>query len=91
MFFSRKSVTKRLERLEEAIPLLTKHIAQLQDDLADLEDKHVRLRGRVYATGMHKQDDESPESTAPPRKRLSRDDLRKLSGFTPGRPMEHKE
>lgn len=91
MFFSRKSHSRRIERLEEAIPLLTKHIAQLQDDLADLEDKHIRLRGRVYATGMHKQDDDSPEPTAPARKRLSRDELRKLSGFRPGTPMEHNE
>lgn len=90
MFGLKKSLAARIQRLEEAIPVLTKHVATLQDDLADLEDKHMRLRGRVYATGAHKPDDESARP-APQRARLSRDELRKLSGFLPGQPMEHKE
>lgn len=89
MFGLRKSQSKRITRLEDAIGVLTKHVTALQDDLADLEDKHVRLRGRVYATGAHKEPEE--DKARAPRARMSRDELRKLSGFTPGQPMRHEE
>lgn len=89
MFGLKKRFSQRVTRLEEAIGVLTKHITQLQEDLADLEDKHVRLRGKVYATGAHKEPE--AESARRPRAQMSRDELRKLSGFVPGTPMRHEE
>lgn len=87
MFGSRTSDAKRVDALEDAIRRHEKLITALEELLADLQDKHIRLRGRVYATGLHKQpEDESEQPRA-----LDRDALRRRSGFVPGQPMRHKE
>lgn len=51
-----------------------------QERLDALEDKHERLRGRVYATGLHK----------PPIEPQSKGDILREFGYVPGRPAPHK-
>ena len=76
-------VVARLETIERLVQ-------KLADELADLQDKHTRLRGKVYAHKMHKPD---VEETPRPVDQLTRDELRRsltLSGrIMPGRPVKH--
>lgn len=87
MFF-RKSVQKQLDRLEDRIEQLEKVARGLLTDQEKLEERHMSLRGKVYAHRLHKPD--SDEDT--PRAE-SRDELRRRltqSGLiTPGKPTRH--
>lgn len=95
--FGRKQTTdsrliERVEMLEKMERDLVKMVQQLSDSLTELEDKHERLRGKVYAHKMHKQNPpDEPESPRP----VTRDELKRSlarSGrFFPGRPPVHNE
>lgn len=76
----------RLASDAEVLASLTKlhaKVAALEDGLAALQDKHERLRGRVYATGQHKPD---PATPAP---RLDKAAVLREFGFVPGKPAPH--
>jgi len=89
MFGFKRSFEQRVKALETAIGLTTAQVARLQEDLMDLAEKHVSLRGAVYQAKLHKQP--IVEETSPPKPTvLTRDALRAQSGFQPGRPMVHK-
>lgn len=79
------ALATRVETLEKATKVL-------MDDLSTLEDKHVRLRGKVYAHKLHRPDDDDAETPKPVDK-MTRDELRRhllASGrFMPGRPAKH--
>lgn len=65
---------------------MQKRIDELREDLDALKGQHERLRGRVYGTGMHKQNGEQPGET---REQIK---ARLLgSRFTPGKPAIHSE
>lgn len=95
MFFNVSRLRKRVEALEEQVLLLTKHRDVLNEALDSLLQAHRSLRGRVYAAGLHKsplkKSDEDEEVESNLRSISDRDELRRLSGFRPGRPMAHKE
>lgn len=82
----------RVDALEKRTESLEKACKALLDDLAELEEKHVRLRGKVYAHKMHRAEDEDAQ-TPKPAEKMSRDELRRHllhSGrFMPGRPARH--
>lgn len=80
---------ERLDRLEKAV-------ARVLDDLGELEDKHERLRGKVYAHKLHKPTEEAQDSRSEsdPAK-MSRAELKawatRSGRITPGRPAHHTE
>lgn len=69
--------------LLEALTKLRTRVTALEDDLANLADKHERLRGKVYATGQHR----APDAAAPAPG--AKPTLMEL-GFRPGQPYPHK-
>lgn len=74
------------EQWQDVHRSLVKRIDELREDLDALKGQHERLRGRVYGTGMHKQNGEPQPET--------RDQLKaRLLGsrFTPGKPAVHTE
>lgn len=86
MFGRQKELASIVARLETVEKLL-----QMQAEaLTELQDKHVRLRGKVYAHKMHRPDDDTPKNV----EQMTRDELRRSltsSGrFVPGRPAKHE-
>lgn len=83
---------KAVVRLEERVATLEKLLQKHADAIAELEDKHGRLRGKVYAHKMHKPPEEEGDA---PRSvdQMTRDELRRSltqSGrFIPGRAVSH--
>lgn len=82
---------RSLQDVVQAIERLTAHINALDAELQDLKDKHVSLRGRVYNAGLHRSPLKDSEQDRVNQLPMSRDELRKMSGFIPGRPFPHKE
>lgn len=72
----------------ERLDGLEKSVRALRDDLVELMDKFVRLRGKVYAHKLHLPED---ERTSPRPAKETKADLLRKAGFVPGRPMVHKE
>lgn len=87
MFFRRTSNDVLVAALEERIKRLERQQDELNQDIKDLGEKHLKLRGKIYALKMHK-----PEAEEVPRT-LTRDDLRRSlvanGRFTPGKPVKH--
>lgn len=88
-WFSRAPVPAGIdERFATIEKLLQKHA----EALAELDDKHVRLRGKVYAHKLHKPEGDD-EKVLPTVDQMTRDELRRSltqSGrFIPGRPVSH--
>lgn len=85
MFFKRKAIDLEARRLIDA----------LEERLALLEDKHVRLRGKVYAHNLHKEssaNDQDPDAALAALPREQRKAvLLQRAGFQPGKPMAHRE
>lgn len=83
----------RVTAMERDMADWRKWCMRLDDDLANLTDKHVRLRGKVYATGKHRMDDD--EAAPKPSTAESRDDLRRklIAGgrWMPGKPAQHDD
>lgn len=78
-----------VERLEDAIRKQARELQQLREDHEKLNTAHVSLRGYTYA--MKRGQTDIPPAPPQPPPRDSRDDLRRRSGFVPGKPMEHKD
>lgn len=71
-------------------PEVLRRLIDVEAQLEELRAKHMSLRGRVYNAGIHKKplpDSEEAQADTVPR---SKDELRKVMGFTPGRPYPHK-
>lgn len=93
MFFSARAelakaiaLNEQLKAELEACRTLQRQVAELQEAVASLEDKHVRLRGAFYAARGQLN---STETAAP--QALTKAELLRRAGFTPGRPMIHRE
>lgn len=84
------ALEKRLSDLALDVAVLRRELMNTTEGLNDLRDKHISLRGKVYAAKLHKA---GAETEGP--KELSREDLRRslaASGrFVPGRPAVHNE
>jgi len=90
-FFSSKidsDAIRHIDELRTAVRKLTSDTADIDERLAKLEAAHLSLRGYTYAL---KPKLDELLTNAPEARPTSRDDLRRKSGFTPGRPMEHKD
>lgn len=85
--FTRNSHTRVIDDLQNAVRSLASQVAVLEDKHARLEAQHLSLRGYTYALKANHVAGISPTAPSPP----SRDELRRQSGFKPGRPMEHKD
>lgn len=87
----KKSIRVSQTTAREFADVLARHereIAQLRDDLLDLTAKHTSLRGRVYATGLHKAEQTTP-TPAVTSSTETKAELRKRLGILPGRPYNH--
>jgi len=74
-----------------ATPEILQRLIQLEVELTELQAKHLSLRGKVYAAGIHKhplRDSEEARSETIPR---SKDELRKMAGIRAGKPYTHKD
>lgn len=91
--FSFNSQAKAVRRLEEIVATHAKVLQTQADALAELQDKHVRLRGKVYAHKLHKPEEETTPSEGKPVDQMTREELRRSlvrSGrFMPGKPVSH--
>ena len=91
-----KSLQDAFLALEGRVALLEKIVGRVADDLGDLEKRHLKLRGVVYAHKLHKPPAEEVEDDDKPKLRdnMTRDELRKSlveSGrWVPGRPAKHE-
>lgn len=91
-FSARTEVAKALVLVEqlkselEACRDLQKRLADLEEHYASLHDKHVRLRGAFYAA----RGELTNTDTAAPQA-MNKAELLRRAGFTPGRPMVHKD
>lgn len=88
----RLDTRKLVLSLEDDIKELRSALQKLSGALATLEDKHLRLeaahlslRGYTYSLKAQHAGGIKPEAPSP-----SRDEMRRASGFVPGKPMEHK-
>jgi hypothetical protein len=72
--------------LKDAIRRLSGAVAQLEDRHARLEAQHLSLRGYTYSLKAQHVAGLSPAPSI-----ATRDDLRRVSGFRPGKPMEHND
>lgn len=92
-----KSIQQQVSDLQMAVNQLSGRLERLGEAHEELQDAHRRLRGRVYAAGIHKvglKDDAAaePGQSAPSvEPKLSKEELKKRIGFVPGRPFPHKE
>ena len=68
-----RAIAEQTERINDALL----RIKALEDNLAALEDKHERLRGRFYAT-------RSPDNLPA---RSGKGAILAAMGYTPGRPI----
>lgn len=84
------ALEKRLSDLSLDLAVLRREFMNVREGLEDLKDKHISLRGKVYAAKLHKASE--PEPAAAPQ---SREELRRslaISGrFRPGQPPVHSE
>lgn len=87
MFGRKVKVIEDFAQLDERMRRNEKQMDELRQDLRDLGEKHLKLRGKIYALKLHKPDLEDVPTA------LTRDDLRKQlaqSGrFVPGKPVSH--
>lgn len=77
------------KRRNDDTTALVRKVLELEAEVVELRAKHMQLRGRVYSAGIHKQplpDSEEARQETIPR---SKEELRKLAGFKPGRPYQH--
>lgn len=79
--------------IDQRVAKAERRLADLLDRVEDWEGKYATLRGRVYAAGVHRKPlpDSAAEQEATLPRAVSRDEIRKQSGFQPGKPMNHKE
>lgn len=83
---------RSLDEVCLAVERLSARLERLHDDHEDLKAKHISLRGRVYAAGIHKHAIEAKENEeATVTNITSREELRRRAGFVPGQPMKHSE
>lgn len=79
------SIVARLETVEKVLQ-------RVADELVELQDKHARLKGRVYNQKLHKRsaDDEDEKR---PVDEMTREELRRYAFnrgvITPGKPTKH--
>lgn len=89
MFWKKRPAPDAPE-LVARIETIEKLLQKVADELAELQDRHARLRGKVYAHKMHKPDEETPQRVD----QMTRDELRrsltKSGRFVPGRPVSHE-
>jgi len=90
MFFRRKVEIdpKRFDEVMESHAKLYRELNQVKEDLASLQDKHVRLRGRVFAIHGSDKERESAEPKVVSREEMKRQ-LTQSGRFIPGRPAQH--
>lgn len=81
--------TKSDDKLNERMHRAERLIDELRLDLGDLAEKHLKLRGKIYALKMHKPE----EAAADVPRAMTRDELRRslaTSGrFIPGKAPKH--
>lgn len=96
MLFRRKiderqlaSLARSVQDAEETLRTVLKRVAAAEEALDELSAAHLRLRGRVYAVGLHKGGVEEKPAE------MSREELRRhvtqTGRFTPGKPPIHRE
>lgn len=88
-----------MSRMSDAIERLERNHSALREQVEDLNDRHNRLRGRVYQAGIHKtgltsvdgaeRESATVPSASSPLAHLTKDELRKRAGIIPGRPYRH--
>lgn len=93
MFFNRRVTThevlQKLDSLEHEVESLRRNLRDLTESLENLADKHIRLRGRVYASKLHKPEEEETTPKAMTRAELKAS-LARTGRFVPGRAAIHQ-
>lgn len=89
MFWPRKDHSRSIAELRESVRTLSGKLEVLEDEHQKLKAAHVSLRGYTYALKHHA--GLTPAEPNPAPKAPTRDELRRMSGFLPGKPMEHKD
>lgn len=89
--FNGKSHGERIALLENAVRTLVGTVETLDDALQRLKAQHESLRGYTYSLKAAHVAGLQPQQAAAPAQAQTRDELRRLSGFKPGKPMEHKD
>lgn len=85
------SLQDHVQALDGRLATVEKLLGRMADDLGDLEKRHLSLRGKVYASKLHKNSDD--EELSKPSATSTRDELRKalITGgrWMPGKPTRH--
>lgn len=87
-----QSLQDHVQALDGRLATVEKLLGRMADDLGDLEKRHISLRGKVYASKLHKNGaDDEPNK---PTDTMTRDELRKslITGgrWMPGKPPRHE-